>query len=34
MLLVKDIMTKPVMVIRSSATVENAIWLMKIKGVA
>ena len=29
MLTVKDIMTKPVVVIRSSATVENAIWLMR-----
>ncbi len=29
MLLIKDIMTKPVVVIRSSATVENAIWLMR-----
>ena len=33
MLLVKDIMTKPVIVIRSSATVENAIWLMRTKRV-
>ena len=29
MLFVKDIMTKPVIVIRSSATIENAIWLMR-----
>lgn len=29
MLLIKDIMTKPVIAIRSSATVENAIWLMR-----
>ncbi len=33
MLFVKDIMTKPVIVIRSSATVENAIWLMRTKRV-
>ncbi|EKU96394.1 putative signal-transduction protein containing cAMP-binding and CBS domains [Leptolyngbya sp. PCC 7375] len=33
MLFVKDIMTKPVVVIRSSATVENAIWLMRTKRV-
>ncbi len=33
MLLVKDIMTKPVIVVRSSATVENAIWLMRTKRV-
>ena len=29
MLTVRDIMTRPVVVIRSSATVENAIWLMR-----
>ena len=29
MLTVKDIMTTPVVVIRSNATVENAIWLMR-----
>ena len=33
MLFVKDIMTKPVIVIRGSATVENAIWLMRTKRV-
>lgn len=33
MLFVKDIMTKPVIVIRSSATIENAIWLMRTKRV-
>ncbi|MGB3613325.1 MAG: CBS domain-containing protein [Elainellaceae cyanobacterium] len=33
MLTVKDIMTKPVIMIRSSATVENAIWLMRAKRV-
>ncbi|MEM1240431.1 MAG: CBS domain-containing protein [Cyanobacteria bacterium P01_H01_bin.26] len=33
MLLVKDIMTKLAIVIRSSATVENAIWLMRTKRV-
>lgn len=33
MLFVKDIMTKPVVVIHSSATVENAIWLMRTKRV-
>ncbi|MEO0430592.1 MAG: CBS domain-containing protein [Cyanobacteria bacterium J06656_5] len=33
MLFVKDIMTKPVIVIRSSATVENAIWLIRTKRV-
>ena len=33
MLFVKDIMTKPVVAIRSSATVENAIWLMRTKRV-
>ncbi|MEM1254024.1 MAG: CBS domain-containing protein [Cyanobacteria bacterium P01_H01_bin.21] len=33
MLFVKDIMTKPVVVIRSSATIENAIWLMRTKRV-
>lgn len=33
MLFVKDIMTQPVIVIRSSATVENAIWLMRTKRV-
>lgn len=33
MLFVKDIMTTPVIVIRSSATVENAIWLMRTKRV-
>ncbi|MEL6135877.1 MAG: CBS domain-containing protein [Cyanobacteria bacterium J06628_6] len=29
MLTVRDIMTRPVIVIRSSATIENAIWLMR-----
>ncbi|MEM7064432.1 MAG: CBS domain-containing protein [Cyanobacteria bacterium P01_B01_bin.77] len=33
MLFVKDIMTQPVIVIRSSATVENAIWLMRTRRV-
>ena len=33
MLKVKDIMTRPVVVIRSSATIENAIWLMRAKRV-
>lgn len=33
MLTVKDIMTKSVVVIRSSATVEDAIWLMRAKRV-
>lgn len=33
MLFVKDIMTNPVVVVRSSATVENAIWLMRTKRV-
>ncbi len=33
MLFVRDIMTKPVVVVRSSATVENAIWLMRTKRV-
>lgn len=33
MLMVRDIMTQPVVVIRSSATVANAIWLMRAKHV-
>lgn len=33
MLAVKDIMTRPVVVIRSSATVANAIWMMRAKRV-
>jgi len=33
MLIVRDIMTRPVVVIRSSATVANAIWLMRAKRV-
>ena len=33
MLFVKDIMTKPVVVIHGAATVENAIWLMRTKRV-
>lgn len=33
MLTIRDIMTRSVVMIRSSATVENAIWLMQAKGV-